>query len=191
LAFWCFPGRTATMTRIMWSPRFAHQPVTYLWHASEDLQGCDAILIPGGFAYGDYLRTGAIARFAPGDAVGQTIRQGWRTGDGNLQWLSDSVRSRSAAGSADAQCQPALHLQADILKTETVIRPFTNGLLKPDRSSRCRLDIWKATTSATQRRWRSIEGRRKNRLSLLDARGYRDRGGKSEWLARKYRRRLK
>jgi phosphoribosylformylglycinamidine synthase len=41
------------------------QPVTYLWHESHDLEGCDAILVPGGFAYGDYLRTGAIARFAP------------------------------------------------------------------------------------------------------------------------------
>ena len=36
-----------------------------LWHASTDLQGCDAIVVPGGFAYGDYLRTGAIAKFAP------------------------------------------------------------------------------------------------------------------------------
>jgi phosphoribosylformylglycinamidine synthase len=41
------------------------QPVTYLWHESHSLEGCDAILVPGGFAYGDYLRTGAIARFAP------------------------------------------------------------------------------------------------------------------------------
>lgn len=41
------------------------QPATYLWHASENLEGCDAILVPGGFAYGDYLRTGAIAAFAP------------------------------------------------------------------------------------------------------------------------------
>jgi phosphoribosylformylglycinamidine synthase len=41
------------------------QPVTFLWHASEDLEGADAILVPGGFAYGDYLRTGAIAKFAP------------------------------------------------------------------------------------------------------------------------------
>ena len=40
-------------------------PVTYLWHASHDLENCDAILVPGGFAYGDYLRTGAIASFAP------------------------------------------------------------------------------------------------------------------------------
>jgi len=37
----------------------------YLWHKEADLRGCDCIILPGGFAYGDYLRTGAIARFAP------------------------------------------------------------------------------------------------------------------------------
>jgi phosphoribosylformylglycinamidine synthase len=47
-------------------------PVTYLWHASHDLEGCDAVLVPGGFAYGDYLRTGAIARFSP---IMQSVRQ--------------------------------------------------------------------------------------------------------------------
>jgi phosphoribosylformylglycinamidine synthase subunit PurQ / glutaminase len=36
-----------------------------LWHADHDLQGVDAVIIPGGFSYGDYLRAGAIARFAP------------------------------------------------------------------------------------------------------------------------------
>ena len=41
------------------------QPVVFLWHESRDLENCDAIIVPGGFAYGDYLRTGAIARFAP------------------------------------------------------------------------------------------------------------------------------
>ena len=41
------------------------QPVDFIWHQSEDVAGFDAILIPGGFAYGDYLRTGAIARFSP------------------------------------------------------------------------------------------------------------------------------
>jgi phosphoribosylformylglycinamidine synthase I len=43
----------------------AKQPVTFLWHDSQDLQGCDAILLPGGFAYGDYMRTGAIAAMSP------------------------------------------------------------------------------------------------------------------------------
>ena len=40
------------------------EPVA-LWHGDHDLQGVDAIVLPGGFSYGDYLRCGAIARFAP------------------------------------------------------------------------------------------------------------------------------
>jgi len=41
------------------------QPVEFIWHQSEKVSGFDAIILPGGFAYGDYLRTGAIARFSP------------------------------------------------------------------------------------------------------------------------------
>jgi phosphoribosylformylglycinamidine synthase I len=41
------------------------QQVTFVWHQSEDISGLDAIVLPGGFSYGDYLRTGAIARFSP------------------------------------------------------------------------------------------------------------------------------
>ena len=38
---------------------------TYLWHKTEDLEGVDVVVLPGGFSYGDYLRAGAIARFSP------------------------------------------------------------------------------------------------------------------------------
>jgi len=41
------------------------QEARFLWHKDSDLQGSEAIVIPGGFSYGDYLRTGAIARFSP------------------------------------------------------------------------------------------------------------------------------
>jgi phosphoribosylformylglycinamidine synthase len=41
-----------------------HDPVA-LWHGDHDLQGVDAVVLPGGFSYGDYLRCGAISRFAP------------------------------------------------------------------------------------------------------------------------------
>jgi phosphoribosylformylglycinamidine synthase len=41
------------------------QPVVYLWHKEHYLDNCDVIILPGGFAHGDYLRTGAIARFSP------------------------------------------------------------------------------------------------------------------------------
>ena len=40
-------------------------PVDFVWHRETDLKKYDAIIIPGGFSYGDYLRTGAIARFSP------------------------------------------------------------------------------------------------------------------------------
>ncbi len=41
------------------------QPTEYIWHEERDLSGYDCIILPGGFTYGDYLRTGAVARFAP------------------------------------------------------------------------------------------------------------------------------
>jgi phosphoribosylformylglycinamidine synthase subunit PurQ / glutaminase len=48
-----------------------------LWHADRDLQGVDAVVVPGGFSYGDYLRAGAIARFAPVmEEVAEFAREG-------------------------------------------------------------------------------------------------------------------
>ena len=41
------------------------RPVDYVWHKDTDLVGFDCVVLPGGFSYGDYLRTGAIARFSP------------------------------------------------------------------------------------------------------------------------------
>jgi phosphoribosylformylglycinamidine synthase I len=41
------------------------QKVVRLWHKDHDLQGCDFVVLPGGFSFGDYLRSGAIARFSP------------------------------------------------------------------------------------------------------------------------------
>ena len=40
-------------------------PVDYIWHEATDLTGFDCVILPGGFSYGDYLRTGAVARFSP------------------------------------------------------------------------------------------------------------------------------
>jgi phosphoribosylformylglycinamidine synthase len=60
-----FPGSNCDHDTYNVIAEIAHQQVTFLWHDSEDLAGVDAVLVPGGFAYGDYLRTGAIARFSP------------------------------------------------------------------------------------------------------------------------------
>lgn len=60
-----FPGSNCDYDAFWAVKGLAHQPATFLWHESHDLENCDLIIVPGGFAYGDYLRTGAIAKFSP------------------------------------------------------------------------------------------------------------------------------
>ena len=60
-----FPGSNCDHDAYWTIKQVARQPVTFLWHESHELENCDAIIVPGGFAYGDYLRTGAIAKFSP------------------------------------------------------------------------------------------------------------------------------
>jgi phosphoribosylformylglycinamidine synthase I len=60
-----FPGSNCDHDAYHALGQVLHQPVEFLWHQSEQVAGFDAIVLPGGFAYGDYLRTGAIARFSP------------------------------------------------------------------------------------------------------------------------------
>jgi phosphoribosylformylglycinamidine synthase len=58
-----FPGSCDDIDALQAAQRIGE--AVLLWHADRDLQGVDAVVIPGGFSYGDYLRAGAIARFAP------------------------------------------------------------------------------------------------------------------------------
>lgn len=60
-----FPGSNCDQDMIHVLRDAMGQQVVELWHKSHDLQGCDFIVLPGGFSYGDYLRSGAIARFSP------------------------------------------------------------------------------------------------------------------------------
>ena len=58
-----FPGSCDDIDALQAASRVAD--AVELWHAERDLKGVDAVIVPGGFSYGDYLRAGAIARFAP------------------------------------------------------------------------------------------------------------------------------
>ena len=60
-----FPGSNCDQDMIYVLESIVNQEVVSLWHKDHDLQGCDFIVLPGGFSYGDYLRSGAIARFSP------------------------------------------------------------------------------------------------------------------------------
>ena len=58
-----FPGSCDEVDALLAAQRVGEAVI--LWHQDTDLQGVDAVIVPGGFSYGDYLRVGAIARFAP------------------------------------------------------------------------------------------------------------------------------
>ena len=60
-----FPGSNCDHDAFYAIGNVLKKPVEFIWHQSEDLANCDTVILPGGFSYGDYLRTGAIARFSP------------------------------------------------------------------------------------------------------------------------------
>jgi phosphoribosylformylglycinamidine synthase len=60
-----FPGSNCDKDIISSIERTVNQKVIELWHKDTDLQNCDVIFLPGGFSFGDYLRSGAIAKFSP------------------------------------------------------------------------------------------------------------------------------
>ena len=60
-----FPGSNCDHDTYHVLSKVIGQPVDFIWHRQNTLNGCDAVILPGGFSYGDYLRTGAIARFSP------------------------------------------------------------------------------------------------------------------------------
>jgi phosphoribosylformylglycinamidine synthase len=60
-----FPGSNCDHDTYHVISKVIGQPVDFIWHRETSLGDCDAIILPGGFSYGDYLRTGAIARFSP------------------------------------------------------------------------------------------------------------------------------
>ena len=123
-----FPGSNCDHDTYNVIGNLVHEPVTTLWHASEDLQGCDAILVPGGFAYGDYLRTGAIAKFAP---VMQSVKRFAASGGlvlgicNGFQILCESGLLPGALMRNASQHYICKQLH---LRTETTNSVFTNGL---------------------------------------------------------------
>jgi phosphoribosylformylglycinamidine synthase len=60
-----FPGSNCDHDAYHAATEVMGQRAEYLWHKDTDLKGADVVILPGGFAHGDYLRTGAIARFSP------------------------------------------------------------------------------------------------------------------------------
>jgi phosphoribosylformylglycinamidine synthase subunit PurQ / glutaminase len=125
-----FPGSNCDHDAYNVLAEIAHQPVTFLWHDSEDLQNVDAILVPGGFAYGDYLRTGAIARFSP---VMQAVRRFADSG-GPVLGICNGFQILTEAGLLPGALMRNAGLKYICkqvhLRTETANSAFTSELTK-------------------------------------------------------------
>lgn len=88
-----FPGSNCDEDMVYVLHNVLNQKVERLWHKDTDLKGVDFIVLPGGFSYGDYLRSGAIARFSPimGEVVAHAQKGGYVLGVCNgFQILTES-----------------------------------------------------------------------------------------------------
>lgn len=123
-----FPGANCDQDAFFTIKDVLDQPVEYLWHQDADLKGVDCVVVPGGFSYGDYLRCGAIARFAPAMAATQEFaaKGGLVLGVCNgFQVLCESHLLPGALVRNEGQrflCKQ-IHL-----RTENSATPFTNKL---------------------------------------------------------------
>jgi phosphoribosylformylglycinamidine synthase subunit PurQ / glutaminase len=125
-----FPGSNCDHDTYNVAAEVLGAEATLLWHASTDLQNCDAILVPGGFAYGDYLRTGAIAKFAP---IMQPVKKFAASG-GLVLGICNGFQILAEAGLLPGALMrnAGLHYVCKQihLRTETADSPFTHGLAK-------------------------------------------------------------
>ena len=103
---------------------------TMLWHASTDLEGCDAIVVPGGFAYGDYLRTGAIAKFAPIMGAVKKFADGGGLVLGICNGFQILTEAGLLPGALMRNANQRYICKQVHLKVETSDSAFTHGLTK-------------------------------------------------------------
>jgi len=105
-----------------------HGQADFIWHDSTDLKGFDAVILPGGFSYGDYLRCGAIARFSP---VMNAVKK-FAADGGLVLGVCNGFQILVEAGMLPGALLRNEHLKFVCrnvaLKTETVDSPFTSRL---------------------------------------------------------------
>ena len=128
-----FPGSCDDVDALLACRRFGDAEL--LWHGERDLRGVDAVVIPGGFSYGDYLRAGAIARFSPVmDAVTDFAQDG-----GPVLGICNGFQVLCEAHLLPGALLPNLGLRFLFRQVELVVEnadtPFTRACAEGDRLS--------------------------------------------------------
>ena len=123
-----FPGSNCDHDAYHVISKHVGQPVDFIWHRDTDLNSYDAIIIPGGFSYGDYLRAGALARFSP---VMNSLKQYARDG-GLVLGICNGFQILCEAGLLPGALirNRDLHFICDhiFVRVENADTPFTSEL---------------------------------------------------------------
>ena len=128
-----FPGSCDEIDALLACRRFGEAEL--LWHRDRDLRGVDAVVVPGGFSYGDYLRVGAIARFSPVmDSVTRFAADG-----GPVLGICNGFQVLCEAGLLPGALLPNRSLRFVCRQVEVVVEnadtPFTRACEGGDRLS--------------------------------------------------------
>lgn len=123
-----FPGSNCDHDAYHVISKQVGQPVDFIWHRETNLSSFDALIIPGGFSYGDYLRAGALAKFAP---IMDPIRRHAASG-GLVLGICNGFQVLTEVGLLPGALMRNQHLRflsCEVhLRTEETDTPFTSGL---------------------------------------------------------------
>jgi phosphoribosylformylglycinamidine synthase I len=123
-----FPGSNCDRDAFNAFGSVMNQKVEFLWHKETNLDGVDVVVLPGGFSYGDYLRSGAIARFSP--IMNEVVRFADRGGlvMGICNGFQVLVESGLLPGALLRNAKLKFVCRQVYLRTETTKTPFTSAL---------------------------------------------------------------
>jgi phosphoribosylformylglycinamidine synthase len=128
-----FPGSNCEQDCFYAIQSVLGKPAEYIWHQDTSVKGFDAVILPGGFSYGDYLRTGALAKFSPVmNAIADFAKKG-----GLVFGICNGFQILTEAGLLPGALLRNVGLKYvckfEYLKTESTDTPFTNLLTKGQR----------------------------------------------------------
>ncbi len=121
-----FPGSNCDHDAYHVISKHVGQPVDFIWHRDTDLNSFDAVIIPGGFSYGDYLRAGALARFSPVMAAVRKFAQSGRIVLGICNGFQILCEAGLLPGALIRNQELHFICEHVFVRVETADTPFTN-----------------------------------------------------------------
>jgi len=123
-----FPGSNGDHDALHALGEVLGQPTRAIWHRETSLDGIDCVVVPGGFAYGDYLRAGAIARFSPIMAAVEAFAAAGKPVLGICNGFQVLTEAQLLPGSLLRNAELEFRSQWVHVRVEQTDTPFTGGL---------------------------------------------------------------